>query len=504
MTDADRVIAFVHEYCRVPEGEHVGERVKLAPFQIDFIREVYDNPAGTRRAYLSLARKNGKTAVIACLLLAHLVGPRALPNTQIVSGARSRDQAALVFDLACKMIMLDERLSDIIRIIPSGKRLVGLPRNVEYKALSAEGKTAHGLSPVLAILDEVGQVEGPSDPFVDAITTAQGAHKNPLLMAISTQAPTDADLLSVWLDDAETSGDPRIVSHVYAADPDADVMDEEGWKAANPALGLFRSLEDLQEQAKQAERMPSFESTFRNLCLNQRVAASASFVSASVWDKNGEEPLPLRTIYAGLDLSESNDLTALVMVSPDADWSVRSVFWLPGENLAERSRADRVPYDVWASQGHLTTTPGKAVEYEYVAQYLYDLIDAGGVKQIAFDRWNIKHLRPWVIKAGLPETKFDEIFKPFGQGYQSMGPALRVLESLLLNGKMRHGHNPILKMCAANAVVTMDPAGGRKLDKKKARGRIDGMVSLAMACAVASEDQHDQPVYPVDLEAILE
>lgn len=501
---AERVIAFISEFCRVPEGEHIGQPIELAPFQQDFIRDLYNNPAGTRRAYLSIARKNGKSGLIACILLAHIVGPEALPNTQIVSGAQSRDQAALVFDLARKMIDLEPRLSAVVRIVPSGKRLIGLPRNVEYKALSAEGKTAHGLSPVLAILDEVGQVEGPTNAFVDAITTSQGAHKSPLLIAISTQAPTDADLLSVWIDDAEKSADPRIVSHVYAADPDADVTDEAAWQAANPALGLFRSMDDLKEQAIQAHRMPSFEPTFRNLCLNQRVAANATFVSPNIWKDNAGEPQPMRTLYGGLDLSETNDLTALVLVSPDAGWSVKATFWLPGEGLEHRARSDRVPYDVWRDQGFLTTTPGKSVEYEYVAQYLYELVSSERVKRIAFDRWNMRHLRPWLIKAGLPESKIDEVFLDFGQGFQSMGPALRTLESLLLNGKLKHGGNPILTMCAANAVVTTDPAGGRKLDKKKSRGRIDGLVSLAMACAVANEDQYENKVFPVDLAKILE
>src|SRR5699024_3745034 len=140
----------------------------------------------------------------------------------IVSGAQSRDQAALIFSLAVKIINMAPRLQEIIHITPSSKRLIGYPRNVEYKALSAEGKTAHGLSPVLSILDEVGQVRGAQDDFIDAITTSQGAHAKPLLIAISTQAPTDADLFSIWLDDAKKSDDNRIVSHVYASDEDCE------------------------------------------------------------------------------------------------------------------------------------------------------------------------------------------------------------------------------------------------------------------------------------------
>jgi phage terminase large subunit-like protein len=217
LTRGGRVIAFIEKYCRVPEGKLVGQNLELDPFQKQFILDVYDNPAKTSMGILSIARKNGKTALIAAILLAHLVGPEAKLNTQIVSGALSRDQAAIVFNLAVKMIRLNEELALATKISPSAKILHGLARNVEYRALSAEGKTAHGLSPILAILDEVGQVRGPQSDFIDAITTAQGAHESPLLIVISTQAPNDADLLSIWIDDAKNSQDPRIVSCIHEA-----------------------------------------------------------------------------------------------------------------------------------------------------------------------------------------------------------------------------------------------------------------------------------------------
>lgn len=237
MTRGGRVIAFIEAYCLVPEGEHVGKPIQLDAFQRKFILEVYDNPHGTRRAILSIGRKNGKTALIASLVLVHLVGPEAKLNSQIVSGALSRDQAAIVFALAAKMIQLSPKLSAVARIVPSGKRLIGLNKNVEYRALAADGHTSHGLSPILAILDELGQVRGPQSDFVDAIITSQGAHAAPLQVTISTQAPNDADLLSVWIDDALASGDRHTVCHLYAAPKECSLDDEAGWAAANPALG---------------------------------------------------------------------------------------------------------------------------------------------------------------------------------------------------------------------------------------------------------------------------
>ncbi|MGY5998440.1 terminase large subunit [Stenotrophomonas maltophilia] len=490
MSRAGRVIEFIERYCLTPDGAQVGRPMVLADFQKEFIRATYDNPAGTRRAYLSIARKNGKTGLIAGLLLAHLVGPEAKLNAQLVSGAMSRDQAALVFNLAAKMVQLSPTLSKLVRIVPSGKRLLGLPMNTEFKAMAADGKTAHGLSPVLAILDEVGQVRGPQSDFVDAIVTSQGAHAEPLLLVISTQAATDADLLSVWLDDAQASNDPCIVCHLYAAPEGCALDDEEAWTAANPALGLFRSRTDLAEQMKQAARMPSMENTARNLLLNQRVTTDAPFVSPGVWKANGAEPLPFNgPVFGGLDLSARNDLTALVLVGQvEGVWQVQPYFWTPQVGLGERVRRDRAPYDVWARQGLLRTTPGASVDYAHVATDIADLLSDLDVEAIAFDRWRMD-----VMKGELDRLGIQLPLVPFGQGFKDMAPALDTLEAELLNSRLAHGMHPVLQLCAANAMTVRDPAGNRKLDKGRATGRIDGMVALAMALGAAQTVQPPAP-----------
>ncbi len=492
MTRADAVIAFIERYCPTPDGAHVGKPIVLDPFQRQFIVAIYDNPAGTRRALLSLARKNGKTALIAGLVLAHLVGPEAKLNSQLVSGAMSRDQAALVFNLAAKMVQLSPKLSSIVRIVPSGKRLLGLPMNTEYRALAADGKTAHGLSPVLAILDEIGQVRGPQSDFVDAITTSQGAHDAPLLIAISTQAASDADLFSIWLDDAKASSDSRIVCHLYAAPEGCDLLDVAGWKAANPALGIFRSEDDLREQMVQAQRMPSMENTVRNLLLNQRVSTESPFVSPDVWKACGAEVLPFDgPVYCGLDLSARTDLTSLEIVGKvDGVWHVQSHFWTPEQGLLERAKRDRAPYDVWTRQGLLHTTPGATVDYEHVAEDMLAILAGLDVQAVAYDRWRIDLLRKELDKLGaeLPLVEW-------GQGYKDMAPALDALEAELLNGRIAHGMHPVLAMCAANAVVTKDPTGARKLDKSRATGRIDGMQALAMAMGAAARAEEVREVY---------
>jgi phage terminase large subunit-like protein len=495
MTRGEKVCAFIERFCIIPEGSKVGQPIQLAEFQRRFVLAIYDNPSGTRRAYLAIARKNGKSALIACLLLAHLVGPEAVLNSQLVSGARSRDQAALVFNLAAKMVELSPELRKIVRIVPSGKRLIGLPMNTEYKALAAEGTTAHGLSPVLAILDEVGQVKGPQDAFIDAITTAQGAHESPLLIAISTQAPTDADLFSIWLDDAERSEDPSIVSHVYTAPEDCELTDEAAWAAANPALGLFRSRRDVEEQAAQAVRMPSAENTFRVLTLNQRVNMVAAFVSASVWKAGNEHPGEFDgAVYGGLDLSATTDLTALVLACRSGGvLHVRPYFWMPLDSVSEAARRDKAPYEVWVREGLLRTTPGKVIDYDYVARDIGEICSGLSIAKIGFDRWRMDRMQQALSRQGV-ELPLQE----HGQGFKDMSPALDALEADLLQERVRHGGHPVLAMCAANAVAVSDAAGNRKLDKGKATGRIDGLVALAMAEGVEAMMQELTPVSPWD------
>lgn len=495
LTRGERVCKFIEKYCIVPEGDAVGKPVRLIDEQAMFYLSIYDNPHGTDTAIKSVARKNSKTGDIAFLMLAHLVGPEAVINSRIVSGALSREQAAEVYNYASKCVMLSESLSKLCRIVPSSKKIIGLRSNVEYQAISADGKTNHGKSPILAILDEVGQISGPQSDFVDSITTAQGAYKNPLLIYISTQAPTDGDFFSIQIDDAIVNKPPKTVCHLFAADDDCDIMDEKQWKMANPALGIFRSIDDVRKQAEKALRLPSFEGTFRNLILNQRVNAESPFVSKTVWQENGAEPSPVKgkKVFGGLDLSAVSDLTALVFVSEDGD--VVSKFWLPKDGLVEKAKSDRVPYDIWEKAGHLDTTPGSSIEYEYIAYELKRIFDEYDVVQINFDRFAMKFLVPWLRKAGLTEEQISK-FKEFGQGMVSMGAALRELESKLLQRKLKHGNNPILTMCAGNARVESDAAGNRKFTKKKSTGRIDGMVSLSMAVdALAKHESQPEKEY---------
>jgi len=482
-TRGERNAAWVEQFCRVPEGKDRGKRVVLRDWQVAEFLRLYDTP--TRTFILSFGRKNGKTALIAFLVLLHLCGPEAELGAEVVSGARSRDQAAMVFRYASKCIRLNPDLNEIVRIKDTAKELECPDLQTTYKALSADAATNLGRSPKLAVHDELGQVRGPRDDFFEAIDTAQGAHDSPLTIVISTQSPRAGDMLSIMIDDALKGADPMTKVALYTAPEDCDPFSEEALKAANPAYGDFLNADYCRELAEKARRMPSREAAYRNLILNQRVNMHNPFVTRTVWELNCGEPDFSRCheYYIGLDLSARNDLTALVLVGrdEDGDMHVRPEFFAPMVGVEDRAERDREPYDVWGREGLITLTPGSSVDYRYVAERLCELCDELPVVAVSFDRWRMD-----VLKRELSAIGVELPLVEFGQGFKDMTPALESLEALLLAGKVHHGSHPVMDMCAENAVAVMDPAGNRKLDKSKATGRIDGLVALAMAVGKAS------------------
>lgn len=486
LSRSERNIVWLEKHCRIPEGKLVGKALKLTKEQKEWVRDIYDSP--TRVFILTMGRKNAKTAFAAFLLLLHLCGPEAKQNSQLYSDAQSREQASILFALAAKIVRMSPDLAQYVVIRDTAKQLACPELGTLYRALSAEASTAYGLSPAFTVHDELGQVKGNRSELYEALETAAAAQDEPLSVIISTQAPTDADLLSLLIDDALSGADPRVKVRIHAAPLDADPFSESAIRAANPHYDIFMNKQEVMRQAEEARRMPSREAAYRNLVLNQRVEARSPFVARQTWlDNTGNPQKDFKglDVYGGLDLSSVSDLTALVLLAKPADtWHVKPTFWLPREGLEQKARTDRVAYDVWANEGHLETSPGRAIEYEFVAEYLRGVFDHCNVKAIAFDRYNMRFLKPWLERVGFTEEELER-FIEFGQGFVSMSPAIRELESLLLANKLEHGNHPVLTMCAANATVVKDPAENRKFTKSKQTGRIDGMVALAMAVGVA-------------------
>jgi phage terminase large subunit-like protein len=486
----ERVISFL-EVLPITSGSHAGRPFKVRDWQREILASIYTETDGirlVRTAVISMSRKNGKTDLAARLALCHLAGPEAEPRGEVFSAANDRFQASRTFKEMAAIVEQVAWLADRISIRRHAKEMEDIGgTGSTFAALSSDVATKHGLSPSFVVYDELGQA--PNRDLYDALNTAMGARAEPLMVVISTQAASDIAPLSGLIDYGlkVQSGDivdPSFLLAFFTAAQDLDPWDPATWALANPALGDFRSLEDVQRMASQAQTMPASESAFRNLILNQRVSSVDSFMSEAAWKMCGGElqTLDKRPCFAGLDLGGARDLTALVMVfvQDDGTYDAVPIVWVPGD-LKQREHDERAPYPLWHKQGHLRSTGEKTTNPALIARDVAELVGKYDIKQIAFDRWKIDDL-----KRELDIIGCEVELVPHGQGFKDFSPAVDLVERVIAEGIIRHANHPVLAMCASNAVVVRDPAGGRKLEKAKSRGRIDAVVALAMALTVAT------------------
>jgi len=506
---AEQVIKFI-ELLRVPSGEGQGGPMRLRPWQKQFILDLYAPHANgnrrVRRAILSVARKNGKTAIIAAIALAHLIGPEAIKNGEIYSAANDREQAGQVFKFLRQLIDADEELSQVLDIVPSTKTVVCKQNGSFYRALSADAGTKHGLNPSVWIYDELAQSR--NQELYEVMNTSQGARKEPLGIVISTQSPDPEHPLSKLIDDGLVANDATVLVHLYCAHDEAEIMNEDAWRAANPALGDFRSVEDLSALAIQASRMPSMEASFRNLYLNQRVDQNSPLIPRSEWKacQTGDTLMLGEDIYLALDLSGVHDLTSLVGISAAVgEERVKAWHWKPHDFLFDHAKRDRAPYDLWAKDGWLETPPGRAIDYSYVASRIAEIREDYSIRGLAYDRWRIEQLLVEFQRIGVDayidgkDKPFDGALRlvPWGQGYRDMSPAVEALEASFIHRRFKHDGNPVLAFCFANAIAVSDASGNRKLDKSKTRFRIDGAVATAMAAGLKAREVEPEQVESV-------
>lgn len=501
----ERVIAFMEDM-PVTQGKLAGTKMKLRDWQIEqFLEPIFTvDDEGKRRvrtAALSMGRKNGKTGISAALALCFLVGPEAEERGEIYFCAMDKAQAAKAWAECKAMLEAHPELSQRVNIIRFSKEievLEGQGKGSVLKALSADADSKLGLSPSFVLCDEIGY--WPKRDLFDAMDSALGARDEPLIVAISTQAKDDTHFFSEMIDyglkikDGEVE-DESFHLAMFAAGIDDDPWDPATWAKANPALGDFLSLEQVERMAMQAQRIPSKEADFRNKVLNQRIDGTVRFIAAREWNDCNlgpvdEAALEGRECFGALDLSAARDLTCFLLVFPEEGgrYTVLPRFFLPEFDIEGKSDTDRVPYNVWAKQqdARLTLLPGKVIDPALVAEYIADECSRFNIQAIAYDRWRINDL-----ERELEKLSVELPLVPFGQGYKDMSPAVDVLEVTVAQQKLNHAGNPVMRMCAANAVVTVDPAGARKLDKGKASGRIDGIVALAMALKTAQAHEEE-------------
>jgi phage terminase large subunit-like protein len=483
---AQEPIAFINRLTHT-KGAFAGQGFNLRPWQRRIIRKLLYTlrPDGWRQyrtCLLMLARKNGKSELAAALALYGLVAD-AEPGAEVYSAAADRDQASLVFGVAAQMVRNDPQLDATCYIVDSQKRIVHKPSGSVYRAISAEAGSKHGFNASMVIYDELHAAR--DRRLYDVLSTAMGGRLNPLFLVISTAGFDRHSILWELYQHARKvqenpALDPSFLPILYQAPDDADWTDEKVWKKANPALGDFRSLEDMRIACARAQEIPAQENVFRRLYLNQWTEQASRWIPMTNWDACqapiDRAALRGRRCWVGLDLSSTTDLTAMVAVFPSADgFDVLSECFVPSDRIRDRSRRDKVPLDQWAQGAGLTAIPGATVDYEVVRQRLLEWVDEFDVQLVAYDPWNATDLVSRLEKQdSIPCIAMR-------QTYAALSAPTKSLEKVILAKQLRHDGDPVLRWCVSNVAVESDPAGNLKPSKVASTERIDAVVALIMA-----------------------
>lgn len=485
---ADRAVLFIESLCHT-KGKWSGKKFWLLPWQEQIVRDLFgivkeDGTRQFRTAYVEIGKKNGKSELAAAVALYLLYGDNE-PSAEVYGAAADRAQASIVFDVAKRMVEMTPALMKRSKIMAATKRLVNYANSGFYQVLSADVANKHGLNVSGLCFDELHAQ--PNRQLYDVLTKGSGdAREQPVFFMITT-AGNDKNSICYEVHTkakeilAGKKSDPSFYPVVYGLEPDEDWHDEKNWYKANPSLGHTIKIERVREAYKEALQNPAEENIFRQLRLNTWVASTVCWIPEHIYDRGKRpidlEPLKGRDCYAGLDLSSTSDITAFVLVFPPRDetenYIVLPFFWLPEETIPLRVRRDHVPYDVWEKQGLFRVTEGNVVHYARIERDIMELGKLYHILEIGVDRWNATQLIQNLEGEGFTMV-------PFGQGYKDMSPPTKELYKLLLEGKITHGGNPVLRWMAGNVVAETDAAENIKPSKAKSTEKIDGIVALIM------------------------
>jgi phage terminase large subunit-like protein len=480
-------IAFINSLTHT-KGAFARQTFNLRPWQRRLVRLLFKKrPDGLRQyrtALFMVPRKNGKTELAAAIALYGLLADGEV-GAEVYSAAADKDQASLVFGVAAQMIRNDPELDAACYIVDSQKRIVHKASGSFYRAISAEAYSKHGFNASMVIYDELHAA--PSRELYDVLSTSMGARRQPLLLAISTAGYDRHSILWELYQHAKKvqehpALDPTFLSVLYEAPIDAEWTSRKVWQKANPALGDFRSLEEMQTACARAKEIPAQENNFRRLYLNQWTEQASRWMPMTHWDACrapvDRATLRGRRCYVGLDLSSTEDLTAMAAVFPDADGTSCDVLaqcFVPQERIRDRRRPDRAPYDQWARDGVITAIPGRAIDYQVVRRALLAWCAEFDVQLVAYDPWNASALiKQLEEEDGLRCVKM-------GQTYAWLSAPTKSLERGILTRQLRHDGDPVLRWCMSNVALESDHAGNLKPSKSASTERIDAVVALIMA-----------------------
>ena len=486
---ADRAVKFIENLCHT-KGKWAGTRFWLLPWQEQLIRDIFGivKPDGNRQfrtAFVEICKKVGKSELAAAIAL-YLLYADNEPPAEVYGAAADRQQASIVFDVARQMVEMSPALMKRSKLMSATKRIVNYGNAGFYQVLSAEVGSKHGFSISGLVFDEIHTQ--PNRQLYDVLTKySSDARQNPLHFIITT-AGNDRNSIAFELHTKAIDilegrrVDPTFYPVVYGLKDDEDWEDEANWYKVNPSLGYTVDIERLRDAYREAKQNPADEITFKWLRMNMWVSSTTSWIPDAIFMK-GNEPIDMRLLegracYAGLDLSSTGDITALVLIFPPSNLDEKYIlvpyFWVPEETIPQRVKANSVPYDIWEKQGHLLATEGNVIHYDFIEKFICDLAEKYHILEIAVDRWNATHMIQNLEDAGFTMV-------PFGQGFASMSTPTKEFYRLLMEGQIVHAGHPVLRWMAGNVVIETDAAENIKVTKAKSKEKIDGIVASIMA-----------------------
>jgi phage terminase large subunit-like protein len=493
---ADRFAQFCERFIRIapshptPEADAAGTiPMRLMPWQREVCGHIFgwrraDGSRRFRQAYIEVAKKNSKSTLAAAITLYLLIADGE-PEPQLYSAATTRTQAGIIFQEAAKMVRKSPALQRLIDIKEHTKRLVVHRTSGFYQALSSDGDSADGVNASGIVIDEAHRLKGRSRQLWNTLQYAGAARRQPLTMTITT-AGEDRDSIGWELHDRAAkiiSGaidDPYTFACIAAAPDGCDITDPAAWRAANPSLGVTIMEDEVRAEAMKAKDSPTLQNNFRRFRLNQWVGSISQWLPFDRWLECAADIDPAdyegRECWAGLDLSGTNDVTALVLVFPNVDGTrdVLPYFWIPADTVLDHEKKAGVPYRQWVQDGYLETTPGDYIDYDHIRRRIVELGQRYRITELAYDPKFAQQIASQLQGDGF--TVFE-----FWQRRTMTNPVLRHLERLVLERRLRHGNHPILNWMASNVEVHEDADGLIKTVKPKDTRKIDGIDALSFA-----------------------
>jgi len=485
---ACHAVEFFEKHLRHTIGEWAGKPFILMPWQRDdVIKPLFGwlDARGRRRyrmAYIEVPKKNGKSGMCSGLAL-YLLAADSEPGAQVYCAAASREQAGIVYREASAMAKASPLLKDYVLPSDSVKNLAIPSANAFLRVVSSESYTAEGLNIHGLIFDELHAQK--NRELWDALRYGGASRRQPLIVSITT-AGWDRESICYELHQRAlgildgTPEDDSFFAYVRAAGDQDDWQSPEVWKKANPSLGVTIDEVDFAREAHEAAESPAKENSFKRYRLNIWTEQAVLWLRMESWDACQElvDPAALagRECYGGLDLSSTQDFSAFVLVFPEVGggYQVLPFFWLPDEGLRERQRDLRLNITNHVRGGLIDVTSGNVIDYDRIRAKINELGKLYRIKEIARDRWNATQITTQLQGDGFAMVEY-------GQGFKDMTAPTKEMQKLVLEGKLRHGRNPVLRWMASHTAVDQDAAGNVKPTKERSADKIDGIVAMTMA-----------------------